>query len=106
MNEQSFFFRHVPTWGTAVAACITAALLVRMQPFYATADLARFAFTCALELALLDLLTRLALMPSRWLLRLPGLVATATIGCIPPPSCTRSGFRVAWCRRSPWPTRK
>ncbi|WP_448141942.1 LTA synthase family protein [Stenotrophomonas bentonitica] len=82
MNEQSFFFRHVPTWGTAVAACITAALLVRMQPFYATADLARFAFTCALELALLDLLTRLALMPSRWLLRLPGLVATAAIGCI------------------------
>jgi lipoteichoic acid synthase len=82
MHETSTVLRRLPAWGTCVAVLVTLALLLRMRPFYAATDLLAFAATCLLELVLLDILTRLALLPRNWKLRILALSAPAAIGCI------------------------
>lgn len=82
MQHTSVVIRRLPGWGTGVAGLVTLALLVRMRPFYAATDLLAFAATCVLELALLDMITRLALRPRNLALRFMALLAPAAIGCI------------------------
>ncbi|MBT2768139.1 sulfatase-like hydrolase/transferase [Stenotrophomonas sp. ISL-67] len=53
-----------------------------MRQFYSVPDLAWFSATCILELALLEMMTRLALRPRRAWMRAIALVPMAAAGCI------------------------
>lgn len=80
--SDSTLLRRLPAWGTCVAGLSTLVLLFRMLRFQAATDLAVFAASCALELVLLDLATRLTLRLRFVPLRILMLVLPALAGCI------------------------
>lgn len=72
--------RRLPAWGTCVSGLLTCILLYRMHPFYALADFLYVAASFALELAMLDVLTRLALHVRNRILRALVLLIPAAGG--------------------------
>lgn len=74
--------KRLPGWATTVAALMTLILLFRMQRFYAAQDLLLFAMAFAIELALLELLTRMARRIRNLVIRILALLLPATLGCI------------------------
>ncbi|WP_233614785.1 MULTISPECIES: LTA synthase family protein [unclassified Stenotrophomonas] len=74
--------RRLPAWGTCVAGLLTGVLLLRMYRYYTHADLLYLATSFLLELALIDLVTHLALgVRNRWL-RILALVLPAVAGFV------------------------
>lgn len=74
--------RRLPAWGTCVAGLLTGVLLLRMSRYYTHVDLLYLGISFLLELALIDLLTHLALgVRNRWLRSLV-LLASGAAGFI------------------------
>lgn len=77
----SHITKRLPGWATSVAALMTLILLFRMQRFYATQDLLLFATAFAIELTLLELLTRTVRRIRYTAIRILALLIPAILGC-------------------------